>query len=284
MRYKKVVIIGTGLIGGSIGKALIRKKLAGEVVGVCRRRSTLKRAIREGVFTKGCIDDYAKVVPGADVVFIATPVETIKEVLYKLSKVLKDGRTIVTDVGSTKKEIVRYAERYRKNFSFVGAHPLAGSEKAGVEYAHAGLFADSLCILTPTGKTSARALATIKDFWKNMGAQVDILSPGRHDRILSFTSHLPHVVAYALSGAQEKEFYRYMATGFRDTTRVASSAPRLWAEIFLSNGTELLKAVRKFKGLMDSLAADIRKKRKTALKTKLERCKRIRDDAFGQQI
>ena len=282
MRFNKIVIIGTGLIGGSIGKALIRKKLAREVVGICRRRSTLERAMRERVFTKGCINDYAKVVPGADVVFIATPVETIKDVLFNLSKVLKDGRTIVTDVGSTKSEIVKYAERYRKNYSFVGAHPLAGSEKAGVEHAEAGLFADSLCVLTPTKKTSARALSAVKSLWKELGAQTDIVSPERHDRFLSFTSHLPHVVAYALSGSQEKGFYRYMATGFRDTTRVASSDPGLWAEIFLTNGKYLLRSVKKFKGILTGLEADIRSKRKKALKAKLERCKRIRDEAFGQ--
>lgn len=282
MKYNKIVIIGTGLIGGSIGKALIKKKLAGEVIGICRRRSTLKRALRERVFTKGCVDSYAEVIPGADIVFVATPVETIKDVLFDLSKVLKGGRTIVTDVGSTKSEIVKYAERYRKNFSFVGAHPLAGSEKAGVEHAEAGLFVDSLCVITPTKRTSARALSTIKSLWRELGAQIDVVSPEQHDRVLSFTSHLPHVVAYALSGSQEKGFYRYMATGFRDTTRVASSDPRLWTEIFLTNGKDLLRSIKKFKNILTGLEADIKGNKKKALKTKLERCKRIRDEAFGQ--
>ncbi len=280
MKLKKVVIIGMGLIGGSIGKALISKGLADEVVGVCRRQSSLEKALREGALTGGYVNNYGEAVRGADVVFIATPVHTIKEILKLLAEVIEDRKAVVTDVGSTKKEIVDHAAGFKDRFSFVGGHPLAGSEKTGVENSCPELFRDSLCVLTRGEMTREEDLESMRRLWESMGAAVDILTPARHDEILSFTSHLPHIVAYALAGSEEREYTRYMSTGFKDTTRIASSDPVLWSDIFMSNRDNALKSIERFKEILSSIERDIRRNDKDALREKLKTYKEMRDEVF----
>jgi prephenate dehydrogenase len=278
MKLKKVVIIGLGLIGGSIAKALKKNGLADEIVGVCRRQSSLDRAIKEKALTTGYVNNYDEAVAGADMVFIATPVHIEKEMLEALSAASKSGRLLVTDVGSTKKEIVDYASRFKDKISFIGGHPLAGSEKSGVEYSSADLFQGSLCVLTKDESTSEADLEKIRRVWEAMGAVVDITTPGKHDEILSFTSHLAHIVAYALTGVQKSEYGKYMSTGFRDTTRIASSDPVLWSDIFVSNRDNILKTLERFKELLSGIEKDIQDSRRESLKDKLEVYKKIRDE------
>lgn len=278
MKLKKVVIIGMGLIGGSIGKAIMKKGLAEEVVGVCRRQSSLDRAVKEQSLSKGYVNSYAEAVPGADVIFIATPVHTIKTVFEDLAKVLKDGKTIVTDVGSTKKEIVADAARLKDSFTFIGGHPLAGSEKAGVEYSSADLFGGSVCILTPDKDTPEAEKTTLTELWKDMGAAVVELTPEKHDESLAFSSHLPHVVAYALMGALGKDFpYAMLASGFKDTTRIAASDSALWSDIFLSNRQNVLNAIERYKEVLTALEKDIQDENADVLTNKLSDYKEMRD-------
>ncbi|MGB2629761.1 MAG: prephenate dehydrogenase [Candidatus Omnitrophota bacterium] len=278
MKLKKVVIIGTGLIGGSIGKALLEKDLADEVIGICRRRSSLDRAMKERVVSKGYVNDYGKAIQGAEVILIATPVHTIEEVLDRLAESPDIGSAVVTDVGSTKKEIVNYAAKYRDKFSFIGGHPLAGSEKTGVEYSAPDLFHDSICVLTPDEWTREENIKKLKKLWETIGARVIIMDPEKHDENLALSSHLPHVVAFALAGTIEEDFPReVLASGFKDTTRIASSDPGLWSDIFLSNRDNILKAVERFRKVLSGIADDIRKNRKEALKEDLDKCKKVRD-------
>ncbi|MFH1846076.1 MAG: prephenate dehydrogenase [Candidatus Omnitrophota bacterium] len=278
-KYKKIAIIGIGLIGGSIGKAVLEKGLADEVVGICRRESSLDRAVKAGVFSAGYVNDYEKALKDAEIIFIATPVNTMKETFKKLAEVVKNKNVIVTDAGSTKKEIVDYAEAFKENFSFIGGHPLAGSEKSGVEYADGALFEGSFCILTKGNETNEEALKQVKKLWHAMGAKVRVESAEQHDKILAFTSHLPHVVAYALAGIQDKDTVSGMlSSGFKDTTRIASSDGTLWAEIFMSNKDNLLTAIRTFKAFLSELEEDIREGKKDLLKEKLEKCKKVRDE------
>ena len=278
MKIKKVVIIGVGLIGGSIGKALREKALADEVVSLCRRQSSLDRAMKEGIFSGGFVNDYEEAVRGADIIFIATPVHTIEEVLGKLAEVINDKKVIVTDVGSTKKEVCEYAARFKDRFSFVGGHPLAGSEKTGVEYSSADLFESSLCVLTDGKIASENSVNILRELWQSMGAEVEIITPEEHDKILAFTSHLPHVAAYVLAGAQEEKFHKYVSTGFKDATRIASSDPVLWTDIIMSNRENMLRSIDKFKGLLNCIEEDIRFGRQEDLKEKLEKYKRMRDE------
>jgi len=275
---KKAVVIGLGLIGGSISKALKQRGLAGEVVGVCRRQSSLDRAVKEKAISTGYVNNYAEAISGADVVFIATPIHTIKKVLEDLSDVSKDRELLVTDVGSAKKEVVDHAARFKDRFCFVGGHPLAGSEKVGVEYSSADLFQDSLCVLTRGESTREKDIEKVKKLWQAMGAAVDVITPEEHDRILSFTSHLAHIVAYTLAGAQEQEYSKYVSTGFKDTTRIASSDPALWSDIFMSNRSNMLKSIERFKELLSDIEDDIRGNREDDLREKLRSYKKIRDE------
>jgi prephenate dehydrogenase len=279
MKLKKVVIIGTGLIGGSIGKALLEKGLAEEVVGVCRRQSTLERIMKEKAVTGGYVNNYKEACDGAEVIFIATPVHTIKETLDNLAGSLENKNVLVTDAGSTKKEVVKYAAQFKDKFSFIGGHPLAGSEKTGVEHSHSDLFHDSVCILTPEKDTRREDKDKLKDLWEAMGATVVIMTPEKHDESLAFSSHLPHVAAYALAGALGEDFPKTMlASGFKDTTRIASSDAVLWSDIFMSNRDNVLKAIEQFTKILSGLADDIRKNKEEDLKGKLEKYKKIRDE------
>ncbi|MFH1665035.1 MAG: prephenate dehydrogenase/arogenate dehydrogenase family protein [Candidatus Omnitrophota bacterium] len=279
MKLKKAVIIGMGLIGGSIGKALLKRGLAEEVVGVCRRQISLDRAIKEGALSRGYVDSYKEAVKGADIIFIATPVHVVKEAIEKLSEIIKDPGMLVTDVGSTKKEIVDHAAGFSGSFSFIGAHPLAGSERSGVEYSDPDLFEGSVCILTPGERSSEENEHKLRALWEAMGATVDILTPGEHDKNLAFSSHLPHIVAYALSGSVGKDIPRSMfAAGFKDTTRIASSDPALWSDIFLSNRENVLEAIKSFNRALSAITDDIRESREEDLRTKLSDCKKGRDE------
>ncbi|MGB3082085.1 MAG: prephenate dehydrogenase/arogenate dehydrogenase family protein [Candidatus Omnitrophota bacterium] len=277
MKYKKIVIIGTGLIGGSIGKALLERGLADEVVGVCRRQSTLERTLKEKAVSTGFVDNYEEACKGAEVIFVATPIHTIKDNLEALAGVLS-GNVIVTDAGSTKKEIVAHAARFKDKFSFVGGHPLAGSEKTGVEHARQDLFENSLCVLTRDGSTKEEDLEKVSGLWQAMGAEVDIVAPEKHDEILAFTSHLPHVLAYSLTGVQKKEYFKYMSTGFKDATRIASSSADIWSDIFISNSGNVLKSIERFREVLAQIEDDIRRGRKEELGEKLQKYREIRDE------
>ncbi|MGB2662264.1 MAG: prephenate dehydrogenase/arogenate dehydrogenase family protein [Candidatus Omnitrophota bacterium] len=277
MKLKKVVIIGTGLIGGSIGKALLERGLADEVVGVCRRQSTLERTLKEKAVSTGFVDNYEEACKGAEVIFVATPIHTIKDNLEALAGVLS-GNVIVTDAGSTKKEIVAHAARFKDKFSFVGGHPLAGSEKTGVEHARQDLFENSLCVLTRDGSTKEEDLEKVSGLWQAMGAEVDIIAPEKHDEILAFTSHLPHVLAYSLTGVQKKEYFKYMSTGFKDATRIASSSADIWSDIFISNPGNVLKSIERFREVLAQIEDDIRRGRKEKLSEKLQKYREMRDE------
>lgn len=278
MKLKRAVIIGMGLIGGSIGKALLKKGLADEVIGVCRRQSSLDRAVKENSLTGGFVNDLKDAVKGADIVFIATPVGGIKDMLEKLASVVSSGKTIVTDVGSTKSEIVDAAAAFKEKYSFVGGHPLAGSERAGVEYSRADLFEGSCCILTRGSFTKEEDIETLRGLWQALGADVDIVTPKKHDEILSYTSHLPHVIAYSLVGTQTGDHAKYTSTGFKDTTRIAMSDQTLWSDIFMSNREDILKAIEKFKESLADIEKDIRENSVEELNSKLKKYRDLRNE------
>jgi prephenate dehydrogenase len=278
MKFNKIVIIGTGLIGGSLGKAILKRKLAKKVVGVCRRESTLKRTLKEKAFSEVYVNNYEDAAKGADIIFIATPVHTIKKVLNILGDRIKNPHTIVTDVGSTKKEIVEYASKFKNIFSFVGGHPLAGSEQTGIEHSTPELFKGSCCILTKTRSTKPGDLKKLKELWGELGASVGIVSPEKHDENLAFSSHLPHVIASALSGLMWGKFpYTMFSTGFEDTTRIASSDAYLWKDIFFSNKKNVLSAIKNFKEYLTIIEKDIRSNDEGSLIRDLNKGKETRE-------
>ena len=271
-KFHKVAIVGTGLIGGSIGLSLKKKKLSLTVVGTSRHKKNLLLAKQRGAIDRG--SQSLDIVKGADLVILATPVNAIMNLAPAISKIISRD-CIVIDVGSTKNEIVGRLEKFFPKF--VGTHPLAGSEKRSIAYAKQDIFKDSLCILTPSGKTNRKALNLIKIFWENLGAKTVLMSPGAHDKILSFVSHLPHAVAFSLISAMPDEYLKFASTGLKDTTRIASSDSELWADILLSNRVNILRALALLQNKLTLISKAIRKKDRRQLLKILKRAKQKRD-------
>ena len=240
--FKRVTIVGVGLMGGSFGLALKKYQLASEVIGFSHRQSSLVNALKVKAIDEGHTD-VAKAIRNSDLIVLATPVSTIVQLFATISPHLKRG-CIVTDLGSTKVEIVEAAEKKLPNHVyFIGSHPMTGSEQTGVEFARAELFENAHCILTPTSKTSPVAKEKIKHLWTKMGAKIALLSPVEHDEILSYISHLPHLLAYGLMETIPQKFLEYATPGLKDTTRIASSSPQVWNDICIANSKNVIKAL-----------------------------------------
>ncbi len=247
MKLDTVVIVGVGFIGGSIGLELKKLRPAPRVLGVCRREESLKKALgRAAVDT--CTLELEEAVPEADLVILCTPVGSIGKLARLALPHLKPD-AVLTDVGSTKLEVVRLVEAMLpEGVGFVGGHPLAGSEKCGPEYAQEGLFEGRTVVLTPTPRTLPGALSLVKEVWRDLGAQVRELSPEEHDRILAQVSHLPHLAAAELVNLVDSSAVEFTAGGFKDLTRIAASSPEVWMDIYLSNAHNISRALRGFAG------------------------------------
>jgi prephenate dehydrogenase len=240
-----VAIIGVGLIGGSIGLALRAKGLAGRVIGIGRDASKLEEARRLGAIDVGEVDP-SKGLAGADVAVVCTPVTRIVEDILGAAR-LGPESILVTDAGSTKARVVETIERdERAKRCFVGAHPIAGSERQGVAFARADLFEGRSCVLTPTGSTPPDRLERARMFWSALGCRLFEVDPEGHDQRLALTSHLPHAVAAALAASVPVDLLPLAAGAYRDGTRVAGADAALWAGIFLENRRPVLEALGEF--------------------------------------
>lgn len=242
-KLRSVAILGPGLLGGSIGLALRAAGFTGRRIGVGRRRSSLDKALACEAVDEVTLDP-ATGVAGAQLVILGTPIGMFEPLLREIAGALAPG-TFVTDVGSTKVQVVRLARRLLPaGVRFVGSHPMAGSEKTGVEFARADLFEGALCLVTPNRATPAADVASIRRFWQALGAETVTLSPAEHDRMLARVSHLPHVVATALVRIADRQNAIDLAgPGFQDTTRVASGSASVWTDILRTNARPILKAL-----------------------------------------
>ncbi len=247
----RLAIIGVGLIGGSLARALREAGAVGTVVGIGRSRANLDEALSLGICDE-VTQDVLKGVEGADMVFISVPVCAIPAVVAEIAPALAPG-CIVTDGGSVKAAIVRECETLMPaGCHFVGGHPIAGTEHSGAAASFAALYRGKRCILTPTERTDPAALATVDRIWRLTGAEVCAMEPGHHDRIFAEISHLPHMAAYALVHAvgtadvEGENVLSYTAGGFRDFTRIASSDPVMWRDIALMNREALLASIDGF--------------------------------------
>jgi len=281
--FRKITIVGVGLLGGSIGLAVRRRKLARETAGFVRRQASLKDCERAGAVDFATTDLPAAVWE-ADLVILCTPIAQMCPVVERILPVLRRG-TIVTDVGSVKGSVVRQLESLvaRTGAHFVGSHPMAGAEKTGVASARPDLFDQTVCVVTPTRKTNRAALKKVKQFWAALGARVLELKPEVHDTLVSRSSHLPHVVAatlaaYVLDPVHPPLQAALCANGFRDATRIASGSPEMWRDIALANRKNLVRS-------LDALAARLRQVRQLvqagkapALAKFFETAKQRRDD------
>jgi prephenate dehydrogenase len=265
-RVERLAIVGVGLIGGSIGRALRDSSAATEIIGYGRNPAHLSRAVELGL-----VDRWSTVlsdaVAEAEVVMVATPVGAMPGLFARLVDFISPT-CIVTDAGSVKKKVVDAARASfgRSVARFVPGHPIAGLEQSGVEAATGDLFRGQKVILTPTPDTDPKAVAQINSLWRTTGGQLMDMSPERHDRLLALTSHLPHMLAYALvnlladQAQDEGECFDLAAGGFYDISRIASSDPVMWRDICLHNTDEVLARIGEYQDMIARLAALVKVK------------------------
>ena len=279
---ERLTIIGVGLIGGSLARALKSAGAVKEVVGTSRSIQNLQRARELGVVDRIEVDMGAAV-SGADVVVAAVPVGAMESVFTDIAPHLSD-KTVLTDVGSSKASVVEAAQKAfgKLPVNFVPGHPIAGTEQSGVDASFSELFEQHRVILTPTEASSADAVSRIRDMWEQVGAIVTETSISHHDEILAATSHLPHLLAFALVDTlatmdDKQEIFDYAAGGFRDFTRIASSDPLMWHDICVHNGSALLKILDRFDADLDRLRKAIANNDSDYLLEVFSRAKAARD-------
>lgn len=277
-----IAIVGIGLMGGSLGLAAKKKNLARKVIALSRRESTVQKALETGAVDEGSTEPGA-FLSEAEIVFIGAPVDLTIHLVKKIMPFLKKG-CVVTDLGSTKEKLVREADKLMKNSQsyFVGGHPMCGSEKSGVEFSSAHLYDGATYILTPTKHTNKKAFSKLKAFVQKLGAKPVTLEPSQHDALLSQTSHFPHLAAFLLVKAASRtkdseNFFRFAASGFRDTTRVAGSPVDVWRDIFLHNKKNILRDINAFKKEFALFENALKRGNVTKLTNMLSEAKVFRD-------
>jgi prephenate dehydrogenase len=279
--FEKAAILGVGLIGGALGMVMKKKRVVKEVIGVGKDPSQLELAI-----DREAIDRYEKdprkAVEDADLVILATPVMSFEPLTALILPHLKQD-AVVTDVGSVKAGIVDRLDRIvEKRARFVGGHPIAGSERSGVEAATAELFKGSLCVITPTPHTHLDAIEAVKSLWEEAGCRVILMEAATHDRILAAVSHLPHLTAYALVNAvleaqvKNHDPLQFAGGGFRDFTRIAASSPEMWRDICLSNRDQILSMMEAYENVWGRLKQLIEKGDGPGLKREFERARGVK--------
>lgn len=283
MHPKRLSILGVGLLGGSIGLAAKSTLNGCYVTGYGHRRSTLDKALETGAIDEA-YDDPALAVHESDLVILATPVGLFEDLLTKISPALKPG-AIVTDVGSTKRSVVATAEKILlPNVHFVGGHPMAGSEKRGIEFARTDLFQNATCLLTPTDQTDPEALASVEAFWKTLGMKTIRLSPAEHDARVGDVSHLPHALSAALILMQEEAALQLAGKGFLDTTRIASGDGGLWRDIFMDNADNLRDGIERLSLSLNHLMKLLDEKDGEAIAQWLDQASRRREGLLKRKL
>lgn len=287
--FKKIVIFGVGLIGGSIALALKKHPEAPHIVGVGRAQQSLQEALDLGLIDSA-EKDIASALHAADLVIIATPVAQTPAILKAIRPYL-DESTIITDAGSTKSDVMAYAraELGDQVNQFVGGHPIAGAEKSGPAAAMADLYLGKNVILTPDAQTSNSALDQVSRLWQQCGAVVSHMSAQEHDSVFAAVSHLPHLLAFALVEDLAKRsnaelLFKFAASGFRDFTRIAGSHPEMWRDIALANKTALLSELRLYQQALSDMTALLEADDSRALHDLFEHASRARNDWAKSKI
>ena len=280
----KITIIGVGLIGGSLARALKDKNLAKTVFGYGRDRSRLDDAKKSNI-----IDDYStqieEAVNHADIIVIATPVGTFRNIFNEVKPLIAND-VIISDVGSTKTNIVDIAKEILgdKSQCFVPAHPIAGKEKSGFEASDGNLYIGKKVIITPIEDNSSESIQVIESMWKNVGAEVDFMSPQSHDDLLGMTSHLPHMLAFSLVNYlvdQNPSASIYAGGGFKDFSRIASGDAVMWRDICLQNKDKIITHLRGYQSTVEELIDAIDQEERDKLELLFATAKKTRDSWIG---
>jgi len=290
--FKKVCIIGCGLIGSSLARAIKKKGLSSKIVSSNRSDSVNKKVIKLKIVDDSS-PDTKKMADGSDLIIIATPLSSYESVILKIKDSLKNG-TILTDVGSVKEKVISLVEKIvPENVSWISSHPIAGTEESGPKTGFSELFKNKWCILTPSKKAQEKDIKLLETFWKKIGSKVDIMEAKQHDYILSITSHMPHLIAYnvvntSLNIQDEKEsvIVKYSAGGLRDFTRIAASNPIMWRDIFIQNKKNISKMIDKFIEDLEDLKKAIENEDGKKLEEIFTKTKKIRKDIVeaGQDV
>ena len=290
--FKKVCIIGCGLIGSSIARGIKKNKLATKLVSSNRSNSINKKVIRLKIVDEAS-SDTKKIVKGSDLIIIASPLNSYKNIILKIKSSLKNG-AILTDVGSVKKNVISLIEKnIPKNVSWVSSHPIAGTEESGPESGFSELFKNRWCILTPSKKSKSKDVKLLEKFWQKLGSKVDVMNTKQHDYILSITSHMPHLIAYNIVNTtlkikkkKDHNIVKYSAGGLRDFTRIAASNPIMWRDIFIQNRENTSKMIDKFIENLIDLKKAIKSKNEKKLEKIFRKTKKIRKEIIeaGQDI
>jgi prephenate dehydrogenase len=287
MNFGVVAIVGTGLIGGSVGLSLKKRGLATKIIGVGHRKVSINKALKIKAIDEGSTS-VEKTAKQADVIILATSVNLIPDYAKQIIPLMKKT-AILTDVGSTKGHIVSQVNAEIRSVcgsgksNFIGAHPLAGSEQRGIDSARADLFDGSVCVLTPTNLNTKKNITRLSNMWKALGARISIMTPSKHDEVLALVSHLPHFVASSLAGVIDEKHWKFAASGLRDTTRIASGDPDLWLSISKQNKQKIVKALRRFSKEVECTINDMEKVSDKKLLNRLKKAKSVRDKKKWKQ-
>ena len=290
--FKKVCIIGCGLIGSSIARAIKKHGLSKKVVSSNRSESINKKVIELKIVDEAS-SDTKKICKDSDLIIISTPLSSYEEVILKIKNSLKSG-SILTDVGSVKENIISLVEKnVPENISWISSHPIAGTEESGPEAGFYELFKNRWCILTPSKKSKDKDIKLLETFWKKIGSKVDIMNAKQHDYILSITSHIPHLIAYNIvnttlnvQDTKESDVVKYSAGGLRDFTRIAASNPIMWRDVFIQNKRNTSKMIDKFIENLEDLKKAIESEDGKKLEQIFIKTKKIRKDIIeaGQDV
>ena len=290
--FKKICIIGCGLIGSSLARAIRTNNLAEKIVS-SNRSTFVNNKVIELKIVDDSNADTRKMVEGSDLIIIATPLSSYEEVILQIKDSLKSG-VILTDVSSVKENIINLVEKsIPENVSWISSHPIAGTEDSGPESGFSELFKNRWCILTPSKKIKEKDLNLLKIFWEKVGSKVDIMEAKKHDHILAITSHLPHLIAYNIvktsldtQDETKTSIVKYSAGGLRDFTRIAASNPIMWRDIFIQNKKNTTKMIDKFIENLEELKEAISNKDEKKLENIFTKTKKIRKDIVeaGQDV
>lgn len=282
--FDKIAIVGVGIIGGSLGLAIKKKKIAKEIAGIDIDRKNLSLA------KKLKIIDYAYNLrfkkngfKNIKLVIIATPVKSIVRIIKDILPMLEKG-TIITDTGSVKASVIKEIEKILPdNIFFVGGHPIAGSELSGAKFSNENLFSGIKTVLTPTAKSNPDSLRFVKNFWEKIGSKVVLMTPEEHDRIFASISHLPHILAFSMINmisslnCKNKNIFSYAGGGFRDFTRIARSNPLMWHDIVFENKNHILASMDYFIASLERIKSLIKKEEWKKIRNEFSKAQKIRN-------
>jgi cyclohexadieny/prephenate dehydrogenase len=290
--FKKVCIIGCGLIGSSIARAAKKNNLS-EIIVSSNRSEKINEKVKALQIVDESSSDTKKMVTNSDLIIIATPLSSYESVILKIKDSLKSG-CILTDVGSVKGTIVDLIEKHiPENVSWIPSHPIAGTEESGPEAGFSELFKNRWCILTPSKKAKEKDINLLQVFWEKIGSKVDTMEAKKHDHILAITSHMPHLIAYNIvstsldiQNEKKSEIVKYSASGLRDFTRIAASNPIMWRDIFIQNKKNTSELINKFIINLEELKKAIENNDGKKLEEIFSKTKEIRKDIVnaGQDV